>query len=169
MASLSLLVALVISTQSGVTPAAVHDLQQQVVRLYADAGVRIIWIDKPLPGAALVTIVPAIPGIPGCESAFGCSVVDARNESASVAYIASGTIWQHELRNPLLRHRMLAYVVAHEIGHLMGLPHSNDRGIMHRNSEWLPNVQWTMAERSALTQVLTARSLLAARLVDNQR
>ena len=64
---------------------------------------------------------------------------------------------------------MLAYVVAHEIGHLMGLQHNNDRGIMHRNSEWLPNVQWTKAERSALTRVVTARSLLAAHLVENQR
>jgi hypothetical protein len=90
--------------------------------------------------------------------------MDRTNQIPSVAYIASEAIGRQESANPQLRRRMLGYVVAHELGHLIGLPHDNDRGIMHRNTQWLPNVNWTPRERSALAALLTTAPLVAARL-----
>ena len=155
MSSLAIVIALIVSIQSGLTPSGEEELKRDVGNLYAEAGIDVKWIRTPVPGALLVTVVRALPAFPGCESAFGCTVVDRTNAIAGVAYIAAEPIWQHELINPLLRRRMMTYIAAHEIGHLMGLPHANEGGIMHRNIELLPNVQWTAAERSALTRMLT--------------
>lgn len=164
MPQFTIIVTLLASTQSGLTPATVHQLRQQIAAIYGDAGVKIQWAEKPMTGAVVVSIVRALPPISGCESAFGCSVIDRLGTTPPVAYIASEAIRQEELRNPFLRRRMLAYVAAHEVGHLIGLEHTHERGIMHRNSEWLPNVTWTPAERIALSTILTSGRAFAARL-----
>jgi hypothetical protein len=80
--------------------------------------------------------------------------------------VASEAIEREERRNPFLRRRMMAQVIAHELGHLVGLTHTDGRGIMHRSSEWLPHVTWTPAEESALKMALFTRELRAKRLLD---
>ena len=159
--SLAIVIALIVSIQSGLTASGEEELKRGVANLYAEAGIGVKWIHTPVPGSLLVTVVRALPAFPGCESAFGCTVVDRTNAIPGVAYIAAETVWKHELANPLIRRRMMTYITAHEIGHLMGLPHGNQGGIMHRNIELLPHVQWTEAERSALAQILTPVRRLA--------
>ena len=155
-ALLRIIVSLFVSTQAGVTPSAIRDLQTQVAAIYANAGVDIEWAKTTKPGALQVNVLPVLPPIAGCELAFGCSVIDSRNVNPSVAYIASATILQYRLANPRVSGQMLAYVTVHEVGHLLGLQHSNDRGIMHRNIDWLLAPGWAGSDKSALSQKLAA-------------
>ena len=154
MSFVSIMVALLVSSQSGLTPAAVQQLREDVSRIYADAKVQIDWVEHAGPGAVTITIVRSLPPIPGCESAFGCSIIESRGATPPVAFIASRAIWDHEVPRPLLRGRLLGYVVAHELGHLLGLPHGNARGIMYHNTSWLPHVRWAPAEQLALRAIL---------------
>src|SRR3954463_1400280 len=107
MSLVTLVVCLLISTQSHVTPATIQDLQQQVTAIYADVGVDVKWTHTPQPGAFLLNVLPVMPPILGCELGFGCAAIDRRNVHPFIGYIASDTILQYELRNRLLRGKML--------------------------------------------------------------
>jgi hypothetical protein len=151
----TILVALLVSTDSGLTPTTIQRLRSDVNRIYAEAKVQIQWEERARAGAVTITLMRSLPAIAGCELAFGCSVVEAGAKTPPVAFIASRAIWEHEGPRPLLRGRMLAYVVAHELGHLIGLPHGTHRGIMYRNTAWLPKVAWSTEEQRALAAILT--------------
>ena len=57
------MVALLVTTQSGLRPATAHELPQQIVSIYADASVG-IGVEKPVVGALVVSMVRALPPIP---------------------------------------------------------------------------------------------------------
>jgi hypothetical protein len=152
--TMTIVVALLVSTQSGLTPRVVQQLRDDVSRIYADAKVHIQWEERTVEGAVTITLLRSLPLIPGCESAFGCSILESEARTPPVALIASRAIWEHERPRPLLRGRLLAFVVAHELGHLIGLPHGTQRGIMHPATGWLPRGEWSPEEHLALAALL---------------
>lgn len=154
MSSLTMIVVLLVSTQTGVTPAKIQQLRADVSRIYAEANVRIHWEERAVPNALTVTLVRSLPPMPGCASAFGCSIIDPTATVPPVAFVASRAIWDYEQPRPLLRGRLLAYTVAHELGHLIGLPHNAERGIMYRNTASLPHARWSQADKLAMAVIL---------------
>jgi hypothetical protein len=145
--TLTLLVTLLVSTQSGMTTAGISKLQREVAAIYAGAGVRVEWVDASVQGALTVTIVRTLPPIDACESALGCTVHDPRNKTPPRAYVATEAIRIEEERHTPVRRQLLGFVVGHEIGHLLDLPHTRSRGLMFRNTYWLPDVRWTKEDR----------------------
>lgn len=57
------MVALLVTTQSGLTPATAHELQQQIVSIYTDVSVG-LWVEKPVAVALVVSMVRALTPIP---------------------------------------------------------------------------------------------------------
>jgi len=149
-----MIVVLLVSTQTGLTPAKVQQLRDDVSRIYGEANVSIQWEERAVLNSVTVTLVRSLPPMPGCESAFGCSILDSTATTPPVAFIASQAIWDYERPRPLLRGRLLAYTVAHELGHLIGLPHDAARGIMYRTTAWLPHARWSQAEKLAMAAIL---------------
>jgi hypothetical protein len=161
-------VALLVSTQTGTSQTVVDQLRDEVARIYATADIAIRWVDPSEPQTLTITLVRDIPPIRGCESAFGCTV-HVVGTTPPTAFIATRAIWNYERPRPLLRGRLLAYVVAHELGHLIGLPHSDERGLMFKNTQWLPYIRWTLKEKTRLAALLMPATSVAQRDPDTLR
>ncbi len=164
MPQLSVIVALLIGSHTGLSASAVDRLKRDVAAIYAAADVEVRWTEEAAAGAVPVRVVAAMPAIEGCESAFGCAVAESGSASSrpSVAFVASGAVWDYERPRPLLRGKLLGYVVAHEIGHLLGLGHSRERGLMYRELYWLSRARWTREDRAALSSRLRTGTALAS-------
>jgi hypothetical protein len=150
----TLLVCLLVSTNTGESQTAVRHLKEEVSRIYEQADLTIRWVDSSDPQRLTIILLPAIPPIRGCESAFGCSVREL-GKTPPTAFVATQAIWNYERPRPLLRGRLLAFVVAHELGHLIGLPHGDEPGLMFRNTGWFPHVRWTLKEKASLAAFFT--------------
>jgi len=150
----TLIVSLLVSTNTGESQTAIRQLKEEVSRIYEQADLTISWVDSSQPQTLTITLLPAIPSIRGCESAFGCSVREV-GTTTPTAFVATQAIWNYERPRPLWRGRLLAFVVAHELGHLMGLTHGNEPGLMFRNTGWSPLVRWTLTEKASLAAFIT--------------
>jgi hypothetical protein len=51
---------------------------------------------------------------------------------------------------------------------MMGLRHSDKRGVMFRNTEWIPSVQWSRDERMAVGMLPADGRVLAVHLPDHE-
>ena len=131
-----------IQNQPGVSPDTLAEASRHVIRVYAAAGIEVLWHDYPTPPAGAdyavsLIITTSPPSLKGAPTEILGVAASVKSRCGLVAW----ALWHHitafaeaQGRAPGL---VLGYVIAHEIGHLLMPPpsHSTD-GLMR--ASWRP-------------------------------
>jgi hypothetical protein len=125
-----------IQNQPGVSPDTLAEASRHVIRVYAAAGIEVLWHDYPTPPAdadfaVTLIITTRPPSLKGVATKILGIAASVETRCGRVAW----ALWHHitafaeaQGRAPGL---VLGYVIAHEIGHLLMPPPSHsENGLM---------------------------------------
>jgi hypothetical protein len=131
----------------------------EVERIFAHAGVRIVWSDVHCTVSVIVLEHPPR----ALYDRAGSAVLDATTRRGSVAYVYANAIAERTRHLPKIPslEDWIGRVIAHEAGHLLGLSHDpTGRSVMrgtfgprnhHRSADW----RFSKAEAAAIRAALT--------------
>jgi hypothetical protein len=159
----------------GVTSDVLAEARHHVLRVYAAAGIDVLWFDNPEPARGgdlsvtlIITTTP--PTVHGATAEILGVAISAKTQCGRVAY----ALWHHITAFAEARNRplgvILGYVIAHEIGHLLMPPPSHgDSGLMR--AAWRPAdldkaerglLRFTPAEADVMRRRIAAEATLMA-------
>ena len=160
-------VLLYLANEAGVSSDIVGGARHEVIRIYAQIGVRVIWAEHANgnPKAPLVIIIPAISGQWVGPLALGVAVRGAY-DSGRVAYVFYDRVEPLAEKHQISVACLLGVAIAHEIGHLL-LPYGSHspNGLMR--GEW-DNRQFLLARDRLLGFTAQQAELIRAHLMDTQ-
>ena len=141
--AVSLAVVLHLSNLSGAPDAVVSSAQAEVVRVYAAAGVNVRWAtDEPAGDARAIRVV-LVPSEAGDLRRMADTVVMGVAARTPHGHGAAYVYYRRVEEQAMLHHapveRVLACVMAHELGHLLGTHGHSPTGVMRaswRNAEF---------------------------------
>jgi hypothetical protein len=153
--AVSIAVVLQLSNLSGVPDSIVSRAQAEVVRVYAAAGVTVQWAstESPVPSpddvrSIRVVLVPLEAGDvrrTGDTVVMGVAARTPRGNGT--AYVYYRRVEEQAVRHHAPLERVLACVMAHELGHLLGTHGHSPTGVMRGN--WR-NTEFRQASEGAL-------------------
>ena len=160
-------VLLYLANHAGVSSDIVGDARQEVIRIYAQIGVRVIWAEHvtDCPKDPLVIIITPVAGEWVGPMSLGLAV-RGDDYSGRLAYIFYGRVQplakQHQIKDASL----LGVVIAHEIGHLL-LPYGSHSPSGLMRGEW-DDRQFVLAGARLLRFTPQQAELIRAHLMDTQ-
>ena len=161
-------VLLYLANQAGVSSDIVCDARQEVIRIYAQIGVRVIWSEHTTgsPKDPLVVVIAPLTGQwVELTRTFGLAVRGAHS-SGRLAYIFYDRVHplaeKHQIRVACL----LGVAIAHEIGHLL-LPYGSHSPSGLMQGEW-DNRQFLLARDGLLGFTAQQGELIRAHLMDTE-
>jgi hypothetical protein len=160
-------VLLYLANQAGLSSDIVGAATKEVIRIYAQIGVRVIWeehmTDCPRP---LVIIIPHIAGEGvGPTGVLGFAVRGA-NSSGRLAYVFYDRVQPVAEEHRMSDASLLGVTIAHEIGHLL-LPYGSHSQSGLMRGEW-DKRQFSLARAKLLRFTAQQAELIRARLTDTQ-
>jgi hypothetical protein len=161
-------VLLYLANQADVSSDIVGDATQEVIRIYAQIGVRVIWEEHmtDCPKDPLVIIIPRITGESvGPAGTLGLAVRGA-NSSGRVAYVFYDRVQPLAEKHRMSDASLLGVTIAHEIGHLL-LPYGSHSATGLMRGEW-DNQQFLLARAKVLRFTPQQAELIRAHLMDTQ-
>jgi hypothetical protein len=136
--------------------------KEDVARIYRETGVDVVWLDADPGSSARQFIIHLIIRKRGSRHALGTTLGDVHDTGATAFVYKDAVLqWAHEREQDVAR--VLAYAIAHEMGHALLLyPSHFDIGIMR--SEWgeddLRHIA-NMSLRFSATQAAAIRAKLS--------
>jgi hypothetical protein len=161
-------VLLYLANEAGVSSDIVGDARQEVIRIYAQIGVRVIWAEPATgsPKDRLVIIIPPITGQwVGPTGAFGLAVRGA-NSSGCLAYVFYDRVQPLAKKHQMSDASLLGAAIAHEIGHLL-LPDGSHSPSGLMQGKW-DNRQFSLARARLLRFTAQQAELIRTHLMDTQ-
>jgi hypothetical protein len=161
-------VLLYLANEAGVSSDIVGDTRQEVIRIYAQIGVRVIWAECATgsPKDPLVIIIAPITGPwVGPTGALGLAVRGA-NSSGRLAYVFYDRVQPLAEKHQMSDACLLGVAIAHEIGHLL-LPYGSHSPSGLMKGEW-DNLQLLLARARLLVFTAQQAKLIRAHLMDTQ-
>jgi hypothetical protein len=160
-------VLLYLANEASVSPDIVRDARQEVIRIYARIGVRVIWAEHVTgsPKVPLVIIIPQITGQWVGPTSLGLAVRGA-NSSGRVAYVFYDRVLPLATKHQMSDASLLGVVIAHEIGHLL-LPYGSHSPSGLMRGDW-DNQQFLLARSRRLRFTAQQAELIRAHLMDTQ-
>jgi len=160
-------VLLYLANQAGVSSDIVGEARQEVIRTYAQIGVRVIWAEHVTgcPAAPLVIIVSPMAGQWVGPMSLGLAM-RGDNYSGRLAYVFYDRVQPLAKKHQIKVASLLGVVIAHEIGHLL-LPYGSHspNGLMR--GEW-DDRQLLLAGARLLRFTPQQAELIRAHLMDTQ-
>ena len=160
-------VLLYLANEAGVSSDIVGVARQEVIRIYAQIGVSVIWTEHTTgsPKDPLVIIIPPITGQWVGPTSLGLAVRES-NSSGRVAYVFYDRIHPLAAKHQMGDACLLGAVIAHEIGHLL-LPYGSHSSSGLMQGEW-DNQQLLLARIKLLRFTAQQAELIRAHLMATQ-
>jgi hypothetical protein len=116
-------------------PAEVLDrAEHEVVRIYEQIGVNVVWTQDTAPGASLIVIVVATGWLNAPTAALG-TALRAPGNRGRVAYVFYSRVEHVSAHSRLERGCLLGVTIAHEVGHLL-LPYGSHSQTGLMRAQW---------------------------------
>ena len=161
-------VLLYLANEAGVSSDIVGDARQEVIRIYAEIGVTVIWTEHTTgcPKDPLVIVITPITGQWVEQTrTFGLAVRGA-NSSGRLAYIFYDRVHPLAEKHQISVASLLGVAIAHEIGHLL-LPYGSHSPSGLMKGKW-DNQQFLLARARLLQFTAQQAELIRAHLMDTQ-
>jgi hypothetical protein len=160
-------VLLCLANEAGVSSDIVRDARQEVIRIYAQIGVRVIWAEQVTgsPKDPLIIIIPPTTGQWVGPTALGLALRGA-NSSGRLAYVFYDRIQPLARKYQMSDAALLGSAIAHEIGHLL-LPYGSHSSSGLMQGEW-DNRQFLLARAKVLRFTAQQAELIRAHLMDTR-
>jgi hypothetical protein len=156
---------LYLANEAGVSSDIVGDARQEVIRIYAQIGVTVIWAEHATgsPKDPMVIIIPPITGEWVGPTSLGLALRGA-NSSGRVAYVFYDRVQPLARKHQMSDASLLGLVIAHEIGHLL-LPYGSHSPSGLMQGEW-DEGQFLLARARLLRFTAQQAELIRAHLMD---
>jgi hypothetical protein len=157
-----------LANQAGVSSETVDDARQEVFRIYARIGVRVIWAEHgtgSLKEALIIIIAPITKQSVGGSDALGLALRGA-NSSGRLAYVFFDRVQPLATKHQMTDGALLGVVIAHETGHLL-LPFGSHSSSGLMQGEW-DDTQFFLARARLLRFTPQQATLIRARVMDTQ-
>jgi hypothetical protein len=158
---------LYLANEAGVSADIVADARQEVIRIYAQIGVRVIWAAHTTgsPKDPLIIIISPITGQLVGPTSLGLAV-RGTNSSGRLAYVFYDRVQPLARKHQMREASLLGVVIAHEIGHLL-LPYGSHSPSGLMQGEW-DDRQFLLARARLLRFTAQQAELIRAHLMDTQ-
>jgi len=158
---------LYLANEAGVSSDIVGDARREVIRIYAQIGVRVIWAEHVTssPKDPLVIIISPVTGQWVGPMSLGLAVRGA-NFSGRLAYVFYDRVQPLARKHQMRDSSLLGVVIAHEIGHLL-LPYGSHSSNGLMRGEW-DTRQLSLAGARLLRFTAQQAKLIRAHLLDTQ-
>ena len=158
---------LYLANEAGVSSDIVGGARREVIRIYAQIGVRVIWEEHANgnPKAPLVIIIPATTGQWVGPMVLGIAVRGA-NYSGRLAYVFYDRVEPLARKHQISDASLLGVAIAHEIGHLL-LPYGSHSSSGLMQGDW-DDRQFLLARARLLRFTPQQAELIRAHLMDSQ-
>ena len=160
-------VVLYLANEAGISPDIVSDARQEVDRIYAQIGVRVIWAEHPTGSPKdPIIILPPTTGREAGPRALGFAVRGANTSGGRLAYVFYDRVEPLARTHQMSDASLLGVAIAHEIGHLL-LPYGSHspRGLMQ--ADW-DDRQFVLARARLLRFTAQQAKQIRAHLIDTQ-
>jgi len=160
-------VLLYMANEAGISSDIVGDAKQEVVRIYAQIGVRVMWAEDVAgnPNDPLVIIMPATTGDWVGTRSLGIAL-RGTHSSGRVAYVFYDRIQPLAREHQMSDASLLGLVIAHEIGHLL-LPNGRHSPSGLMQGKW-DSLQLSLARARLLRFTAEQAELIRAHLIEAQ-
>ena len=162
--AISIAVVLQLSNLSAAPTSIVSRAQAEVVRIYAAAGVAVEWAPSLTDEVRSIHVV-LLPLESGHLRRIGDTVMGAAVWTPlgnGVAYVYYRRVEDHAAQHNAPPERVLAYAMAHELGHLLGTRGHSSSGVMRacwRESEFRQAAEGVLGFTSKEMAVMRARDI----------
>jgi len=158
---------LYLANEAGVSSDIVGDARREVIRIYAQIGVRVIWAEHVTgnPKDPLVIIISPITGQWVGPMSLGLAV-RGPDFSGRLAYVFYDRVQPLARKHQMRDSSLLGVVIAHEIGHLL-LPYGSHSSNGLMRGEW-DTRQLSLAGARLLRFTAQQANLIRAHLLDTQ-
>jgi hypothetical protein len=158
---------LYLANEAGVSSDIVGDARREVIRIYAQIGVRVIWAEHVTgnPKDPLVIIISPITGQWVGPMSLGLAV-RGPDFSGRLAYVFYDRVQPLARKHQMRDSSLLGVVIAHEIGHLL-LPYGSHSSSGLMRGEW-DTRQLSLAGARLLRFTAQQANLIRAHLLDTQ-
>ena len=158
---------LYLANEAGVSSDIVGDARREVIRIYAQIGVRVIWAEHVTgnPKDPLVIIISPITGQWVGPMSLGLAV-RGPDFSGRLAYVFYDRVQPLARKHQMRDSSLLGVVIAHEIGHLL-LPYGSHSSNGLMRGEW-DTRQLSLAGARLLRFTAQQAKLIRAHLLDTQ-
>jgi hypothetical protein len=160
-------VLLYLANEAGVSSDIVGDAKQEVIRVYAQIGVTVIWSEHATgsPKDPLIIIISPITGQWVGPMSLGLAVRGPKS-SGRLAYVFYDRVQPLANKHQMSDASLLGFVIAHELGHLL-LPYGSHSPSGLMQAEW-DNRQFLLARAGLLEFTAQQAELIRAHLMDTQ-
>ena len=171
--AVSIAIVLELSNLSGAPASVIASAQANVARVFSTAGVSVQWASAGSPRddrrSIRVVVLPNETGDLRRASDIVMGAAIHTPEGTGVAYVYYRRIEEQAALHGAAAERVLAYAMAHEIGHLLGTRHHSPAGVMRacwRHTEFRQAADGALAFSSS--ELATMRALDDRSLVNDR-